>query len=63
MVIMGLWVAVKKESFNMCGIIGSINFDRAHVDNDILHKAAETLSHRGPDSSGFWNENGCRRQV
>lgn len=43
----------------MCGIIGRVNFTGEPVDTRLLSNAAETLRHRGPDSVGFWNENGC----
>ena len=43
----------------MCGIIGRINFDGSAVDGACLVAAADSLEHRGPDDSGYWNEHGC----
>ena len=43
----------------MCGLIGLINFDGTRCDSVLLNKAAETLHHRGPDDSGYWNKEGC----
>ena len=43
----------------MCGIIGRINFDGSAVDGSSLVAAADSLEHRGPDDSGYWNESGC----
>jgi asparagine synthase (glutamine-hydrolysing) len=37
----------------MCGIAGTIRF-RGVVDADLLVRQRDTMSHRGPDSSGVW---------
>jgi asparagine synthase (glutamine-hydrolysing) len=43
----------------MCGIVGRINFNGSAVDKASLVTAADSLHHRGPNDSGYWNEFGC----
>jgi asparagine synthase (glutamine-hydrolysing) len=39
----------------MCGICGILDYDRAQpVDRDVLAHMNATLTHRGPDSDGFY---------
>ncbi len=38
----------------MCGISGILNLTGAPVDKDLLVKMNDTLSHRGPDDSGYY---------
>ena len=40
----------------MCGIIGRINFSNKKINLDNVINANESLTHRGPDDSGVWNE-------
>ncbi len=40
----------------MCGIAGILNFDQIPVDLSILGAMTETLSSRGPDDTGYWQE-------
>ncbi len=40
----------------MCGIAGIFSHDKASHDQAILRKVTDTLSHRGPDSSGVWSD-------
>lgn len=43
----------------MCGIVGRINFNGDRINDRSLSEAAQSLIHRGPDDTGFWNEQGC----
>ena len=44
----------------MCGITGFLHLDRQRpVDLGILQRMARALTHRGPDSDGFFVENGA----
>lgn len=40
----------------MCGIIGSIN--RSRVDLEVFEEQLRTITHRGPDDSGIWTNEG-----
>lgn len=43
----------------MCGITGFIQFDRRRpVDRSVLEKMTRTLTHRGPDSDGYFTDEG-----
>lgn len=42
----------------MCGIFGVIQPDRELWSKEILCAATDALSHRGPDASGYWAEDG-----
>ena len=41
----------------MCGIVGIVNLKNKVVDKDILRRMTDALSHRGPDSEGFYVDN------
>ena len=38
----------------MCGIVGVVNLDQKLVDEDLIARMADSLSHRGPDGKGSW---------
>jgi len=38
----------------MCGIAGVFNLNGAKCEQSLLKKMADKISHRGPDSEGFW---------
>lgn len=39
----------------MCGILGIVNVENYQpINSTLLEKMAKTMSHRGPDDSGFW---------
>ena len=38
----------------MCGIVGVVNLDQKLVDEDLIARMADSLSHRGPDGNGSW---------
>jgi asparagine synthase (glutamine-hydrolysing) len=41
----------------MCGICGKINFDlEKPVDRDLVQRMTKTMTHRGPDQSGYFFE-------
>src|SRR4051812_11784019 len=41
----------------MCGIVGFVDLrDERRVESETLVRMADALSHRGPDSSGFFTE-------
>lgn len=40
----------------MCGLLGSIAFDKKIVSKERLKQAADTIAKRGPDDEGFWQE-------
>lgn len=40
----------------MCGIAGILHFRQIANSNDIVNKMAGAISHRGPDASGFYND-------
>ncbi len=43
----------------MCGIAGVFFADRSRpVDAAVLRRMGDSISHRGPDAEGFWNEPG-----
>jgi asparagine synthase (glutamine-hydrolysing) len=42
----------------MCGILGYISFDREPPPRKQLQACLDLLRHRGPDSSGIWEEEG-----
>lgn len=41
----------------MCGISGKIYFDKRRIKRSDLQKMASTISHRGPDATGFFINN------
>ena len=38
----------------MCGIVGALHFGKGEIDKDLLLNMANTISHRGPDDSGYY---------
>jgi asparagine synthase (glutamine-hydrolysing) len=38
----------------MCGICGILDLDGKEISSDMLHKMNDLISHRGPDSEGFY---------
>ena len=38
----------------MCGIVGIVNSDRTDVDQPLLTRMCDAISHRGPDDDGFY---------
>ena len=38
----------------MCGIAGILQFDEKPVELELLKAMTDRLTHRGPDSEGFW---------
>src|SRR5687768_5896378 len=38
----------------MSGFVGIINFDRAPVDQAVLHSMMESIAYRGPDAQALW---------
>ncbi|SRR5579871_1356520 len=41
----------------MCGIAGIMNFSDNAITQNVIEKMTNALSHRGPDSDGFFSEN------
>ncbi len=40
----------------MCGLAGVLHFDGSPVDPAVLHRMGASLSHRGPDAEGIWED-------
>ena len=40
----------------MCGILAVVACDRNRWSKETLQRASDTLQHRGPDASGYWQE-------
>src|SRR3954471_7425879 len=38
----------------MCGITGKLSYDGAPIDPDLLGAMTEAVTHRGPDSAGYY---------
>ena len=38
----------------MCGIAGFISIDKRPADRNVVTRMADTLTHRGPDSAGYF---------
>lgn len=52
----------------MCGIFGLVSRSLPHLNKDLFEASTSTLSHRGPDDSGFFCEDGvmfghCRLSI
>jgi asparagine synthase (glutamine-hydrolysing) len=43
----------------MCGIFGSFNFGEGPATSKVLEAMANSISHRGPDNTGFFSDNHC----
>lgn len=43
----------------MCGIVGSVNFNKQTLDKNLLTKATDLIKQRGPDDVGYWQEEEC----
>ena len=43
----------------MCGIAGYINFKKETISNVVLKNMVKTLSHRGPNDNGIYNDGFC----
>ncbi len=41
----------------MCGIVGKLNFDGKGVSNELIQNMTNSISYRGPDDYGIWNDN------
>ena len=41
----------------MCGIAGIINFNSNSIDSRPIYSMTESIVHRGPDDSGYFNDN------
>src|SRR5580698_5465552 len=41
----------------MCGIAGILNFSDQSIDQSVIQKMTDAISHRGPDADGFFSEN------
>jgi len=41
----------------MCGIAGILNFSGQQIDQSVIRKMTDAISHRGPDADGFFSEN------
>jgi len=40
----------------LCGLAGVLHFDGSPVDPAVLHRMGASLSHRGPDAEGIWED-------
>ena len=38
----------------MCGILGTINFEKREINKKIIPSLISSIKHRGPDNSDFW---------
>jgi asparagine synthase (glutamine-hydrolysing) len=43
----------------MCGLTGIISLNGRSINKEQLIKMNQALSHRGPDSDGFWYNDDC----
>ncbi|HSZ87671.1 MAG TPA: asparagine synthase (glutamine-hydrolyzing) [Puia sp.] len=41
----------------MCGIAGILNFSDQPIEQSVIQKMTDAISHRGPDADGFFSEN------
>jgi len=41
----------------MCGIAGILNFSDQSIDQSVIQRMTDAISHRGPDADGFFSEN------
>lgn len=49
-------VSIAEGAMDLCGFVGCLDFNGREIDEILLKKMNDTLSHRGPDSDGYFFE-------